>query len=683
MNLYRQTLAAIWEAVSGEAALQTVIDLSRFHRIQASPGYRRAAQWLHRSLLRTGLQAEILSYPAEEQVRFWGWPSFQEWDCSEATLHLVSPASEAMLLADYRACPLSLIQRSTSFDGEAEVVVVEGARNGEDEADYAGLDLAGKVVLTRGDVGRVRELAVERRGAAGILFDGMRIVPPARLEGDLADARQYTAFWSQPGVARTFGFVLTPRQGQALRRLLKKGEKVRVRARVLAEEYDGSLEVFSATIPGTSEQAREILVVAHLCHPQPSANDNASGAAAALEAAHALYNLVVSGTLPRPRHTMRFLWMPEMTGTMAYLFGREAELGQMLAGLNLDMVGEDQDQTGSSWLIERPPDAAASFAPELLACLRDLFLDVKGWPGVSRSHTGIGGYPLYRQAEVPFSGGSDHYILSDPTVGVPTPMLIQWPDRFYHTSADTPERTDPRSLARAAALAAAYAYWLAGAGEQEVSSLGFQMVARFKTRLVEAARAAAAEILGLSDGDSLAAGLAALDRRLAYLLDRQRAALAGLESLAPVLCLVEELQDQVQEVARQELAWVRQAAGLRAVQLGLPGLPQAAPRSLDAGEEEAAHLCPARLVRGPVPLHSYGTTLPAADWEAWTQRLAAAADSPHHTLTSLALYWANGSRSVLDIADLVEMEAGVRDTGLLLHYFRLLEKLGFLELHAC
>jgi hypothetical protein len=683
MNYYRSTLAAIWEAVSGEAALQTVIDLSRFHRMQASPGYRCAAQWLHRSLRGAGLEADVLSYPAEEGVRFWAWPSFQEWDCSEATLHLVAPPAEAALLADYRACPLSLIQRSASFDGEAEVVLLEGAADGQEEADYEGLDVAGKLVLTRGDVARVRELAVQQRGAAGILFDGMRTVPPVRLEGDLLDARQYTAFWNDAGTARTFGFVLTPRQGQALRRLLKKGETVRVRARVLAEAYDGGLEVVSAVVPGSAEPPQEIVVVAHLCHPQPSANDNASGAAAALEAARALHKLVLSGALPRPRRTLRFLWLPEMTGTYAYLSGREAELGQMLAGLNLDMVGEDQDQTGSSWLIERPPDAAASFAPELLAGLRDLFPGLKGMPGISPSHTGIGGFPLYRQAEVPFSGGSDHMILSDPSVGVPAPMLIQWPDRYYHTSADTPERTDPDNLARAAALAAAYAYWLASAGEQEVGSLGFEMVARFKERIVEAAREATAEFLGLNEGDRLASALAALDRRLAYLVDRQQAALSSLQTLAPVLCLVEELRGQVQEAARQELAWARQAAGLRAVQLGLPGLPEAAPRSLDSDDQEAARWCPVRLVRGPVPLHHYRGKMSPEDREAWSQRLAAAGHPAHGTLEVLALAWADGSCSVLEIADLVEMEAGIRDSGLLLHYFRLLEKLGFLELRPC
>lgn len=684
MNHYRQTLAAIWEAVSGEAALQNAIDLSRFHRIQASPGYRSAAQWLHRALMRAGLDAEVLSYPAEEGVRFWAWPSFQEWDCSEATLHLIAPESQAALLADFRACPISLIQRSASFDGEAEVVLLEGDGDGTLEADYEGLDVAGKMVLTRGDVGRVRELAVQGRGAVGILFDGMRNVPPVRLQGDLLDARQYTAFWSDPGTARGFGFVLTPRQGQALRRLLKAGETVRVRARVLAEEYDGGLEVVSAAIPGAAEQPQEILVTAHLCHPQPSANDNASGAAAALEAALALRDLVLSGALPQPRRTIRFLWMPEMTGTMAYLSGREAELERIVAGLNLDMVGEDQDQTGGSWLIERPPDATASFAPELLAWLRDLLPDLPGMPDVSPSHTGFGGYALYRQEEVVFSGGSDHLILSDPSVAIPAPMLIHWPDRYYHTTADTPERTDPASLARAATLAAAYAYWLATAGEQEVSSLGFQMVARFKARIVDEARRAAAEIMGLDDGSGLANVLAALDRRLSYVVDRQQAALASLHALAPVLCLVDELRGQVEESARQELAWVRQAAGLRAVHLGLPGLPEAGPRGLEApGEEAARLLCPVRLVRGPVPLDRYRAALPTEDREAWNQRLAAAGDIRHHTLTTLALFWADGKRSILEIADLVEMESGTRDVDLLLHYFQLLEKLGFVELHPC
>ncbi|MGC9336308.1 MAG: hypothetical protein ACP5JJ_19370, partial [Anaerolineae bacterium] len=92
------------------------------------------------------------------------------------------------------------------------------------------------------------------------------------------------------------------------------------------------------------------------------------------------------------------LWVPEIHGTVAYLAGREGDLGRIVAGLNLDMVGEDQDQTGSSWLIERPPDPAASFAPDLLVWLREEMLGLKDMAGVSPSHAGLGRYPLFRQA---------------------------------------------------------------------------------------------------------------------------------------------------------------------------------------------------------------------------------------------------------------------------------------------
>ncbi len=192
MTNLHHLLEKIWQACSGEAAWQTVADLSRCHRIQASPGHRQAAHLVQNQLGLVGLRAEILSYPADEQTIFWAYPSFQEWSCTEATLRLIAPPDKADTLADFQGCPVSVIQRSASFEGEVGVVLVE---DGEKEEDYEGLDVAGKVVLTRGEIRRVWEQAVQQRGAAGILFDGMRLVAPVRPEGDLADVRQYTSFW--------------------------------------------------------------------------------------------------------------------------------------------------------------------------------------------------------------------------------------------------------------------------------------------------------------------------------------------------------------------------------------------------------------------------------------------------------------------------------------------------------
>ena len=67
------------------------------------------------------------------------------------------------------------------------------------------------------------------------------------------------------------------------------------------------------------------------------------------------------------------------------------------------------------------------------------------------------------------------------------------------------------------------------------------------------------------------------------------------------------------------------------------------------------------------------------DRAAWRQLIQDRQDWSHHTLTALALYWADGDRSLLDIAGLVELETGLWDLSLLLAYFRLLEKLGFVS----
>jgi hypothetical protein len=52
-----------------------------------------------------------------------------------------------------------------------------------------------------------------------------------------------------------------------------------------------------------------------------------------------------------------------------------------------------------------------------------------------------------------YSAGSDHFMFTDATVGIPAIMLNQSPDRFYHTSTDTPDQIDPRQMAYATRIA--------------------------------------------------------------------------------------------------------------------------------------------------------------------------------------------------------------------------------------
>ena len=148
--MFTETLNKIRDVYSGEAAKADVAEIIRHHRIQASPGYRAAANYVLDELKRAGISAAIESYPANYQTRCWTALSFQEWEANEAILQLIEPADEARKLADYREMKLSLIQRSAPFSGELEVVILD---DGLSEAGYEDLDVSGKLVLTRGRPG--------------------------------------------------------------------------------------------------------------------------------------------------------------------------------------------------------------------------------------------------------------------------------------------------------------------------------------------------------------------------------------------------------------------------------------------------------------------------------------------------------------------------------------------------
>ncbi|NLE76975.1 MAG: DUF4910 domain-containing protein [Chloroflexi bacterium] len=658
-------------ATSGARAWQAAADLSRHHRIQGSPGFREAALDLQRLLKGAGIRTRLLSYRADGgETSFWTRFLESAWSVREAWLDLLSSDGPAQRLADFAACATSLVQRSAPFHGEAQVVLPQGL--GERPEDYADLDVLGKVVLTDGDVARVYRQAVAGRGAVGILYDGLRAAPPVRQPPDLPDARQYTSFWWGPDdTPRCFGFVLTPRQGQALRASLAQGQALRVRAHVASRLYKGAFHVLEAFLPGQGPD--ETVLVAHLCHPRPSANDNASGAAALLEAALALHRLLSEGVLPPLQRGIRFLWVPEMTGSYAYLATHEAEISQMVAGLNLDMVGESHEQCGSVFLIERPPDAAASWAPELLEWLRDDLLDPQ-----ARTF-GLLGAPAFRHGVAGFSGGSDHYIFSDPTVGVPMPMLNQWPDRFYHTSLDTPDRVDPQMLGRAATLAAAYAAFIGTAEPAEVRWLGLETMARFRLRLTTAVQEGLTTALAAPAAEDLGHRWALLQRRLRYLEEVQVAALATLLRLEPALAQeVGAWQGEARAWCAQEGQRARAALAPHVAALGLPRLPPA-PAADDPWEREAAGLAPRRLYRGPADHAWLQRALPAEAWGEFETLLEE--HRPHAgALLSLSEYWADGDRTLQEVADQVEMESGMREVELLVRFYRLLAAAGLAEL---
>jgi hypothetical protein len=189
--MFEPLLAALREEVSGERALAAVEAVSRFHRVQASPGYDQAASWLAGELEASGLRVSLEHAPGDGIARRLGALMPEGWECSRARATLVDGAARETL-CDYERLKLSLILRSAPARGRFPIVALE---DGTEDEHYRDREVRGRIVLTRGGVRRVHELAVIERGAAGILFDGRRLLPPVRGPLDDPEAVAYTSFW--------------------------------------------------------------------------------------------------------------------------------------------------------------------------------------------------------------------------------------------------------------------------------------------------------------------------------------------------------------------------------------------------------------------------------------------------------------------------------------------------------
>ncbi len=650
--MVKKLVEIINKELSGNRAKEYIAEIIQHHRIQASPGFRAAAKYVAGLLTEFGVKNEILTYPGDGKTYYWASLNPQEWDATDATLILVEP--EKRILADYKEHKLSLIQRSASVkESIFEVVLLE---DGENRKEYRNLNLKGKIVMTKGTVDRVYDLAVNDFGAVGIIYDGIWDLSKIRGRFDIPDAMQYTSFWWRPNDKKCFGFVLSPKEGERIRKLFKQGKKVKVKATVKSRFYNGKIEVVSALIPGKTD--KEILLVAHLCHPQPSANDNASGSGCLLEIARTLNYLIKTQKLEKPKCSIRLLWVPEMTGTYCYLATNPKRIKKTIAALNLDMVGQNQDLCKSSFLIEHPSMAMPSYSAELVERIREEMI-----PEVA-THGSMGGYALFRHAVSPFSGGSDHYILSDPMVGIPCPMLIQWPDMFYHTSMDTLEKVDQKSLQMVGTISAAYAYFLANASEKQSKWLALEIVSRFKNQVIKSIQDIISQTL--ENSTAISKLFHQTEQRLRLLLEQKMKALDNINKLGDINSISDNLKSEMKEVTEKEILREKTILGKRKLK----------PINIKPNQWDkiAEKMIPKRRYPGPITLRPYTRKLTKHDRDK-LHHFRTQYKSKFNVINPLAEYWADGKRSLLEIIGLVELETGIRASELIVEYFKILVKI--------
>jgi aminopeptidase YwaD len=467
--LAEKDVAALANELSGETAKRNLEGLARLHRQRGSAGFHAAAELVAERARAYGLSdVAILQFPADGKIFYGTQRSRPGWDAEEGELEEVKEAKVGkeksgetwMKIASYRAMPIVLAEDSESAEVTAELVDVD---EGTKDADYAGRNVKGKIVLVGAQPGAVQDLAVGKFGAAGIVSYAQN---------------QKTAWWGEDenlirwghletfSANKTFGFMVSLKTARGLREWLGRGETIRLHAVVKAGQHASNYEVVTATIPGADAKLKEeeIAFSCHLDHQRPGANDNASGCVTILEVARTLQKLISEGKLARSARTIRFFWPPEIEGTLALLNGKPELARRIKAAVHMDMVGGGP-ATKAVFHVTRGPMSLPSFVQDVAWAFAE-FVNEQSYKFAA---TGSGEYPLVapeggkeplRAEYSAYTMGSDHDVYQDSSFGIPTIYLNDWPDRYIHTNFDSAANIDATKLKRAAFIGAASGYFL-------------------------------------------------------------------------------------------------------------------------------------------------------------------------------------------------------------------------------
>jgi hypothetical protein len=424
-------IASMARAVNLKAVMNDVREISEHDRYQASRGLEVAAEIVAERASRAGLSdVRIETYPADGGTRWWGYQAPVSWTPIVARLEIqaaggrtifaLDHAREPFAVATYSAAtpPSGVVRRLTKFSGAAD------------------RRLSGAIVLVSGSPAATTERLRELAGVGAVGF----ITDAASREG--MGQTMYRGRIELDPASQLFGFSVTPTE---MRLLESHADAGRARATIDVDRT-AVMPVVTGVLPGCSPS--EVWLTAHLCHPRPSANDNASGVAALVGVAAAHAKLRRADARWGTEHTIRFVWGPEFVGVAAMLHQMEDCTRPPTSVVNLDMVGEDQALCGGPFVLERNPETQiATIAPVAEHLMDAVFARTSRHPGTWRA--------------APFLGFSDHALFADPNVGCPAVQLCHERDRFNHSAADSVDKVSPIEMQRATTLGASLAWLLA------------------------------------------------------------------------------------------------------------------------------------------------------------------------------------------------------------------------------
>ncbi len=667
------TLNAIAQRVSGAQAHNHVLEMCPYERNRPAEEY----QGTYRESAYAEAKAKEYGFSDVHIERFpltgAGNQPVRQWDGEMAELWVTEPGPPE-LITRYRDVPTTLATGSRSGDVTADLVY---AGRGDTDEDYAGKDVKGKIVLVSGPVGAAHNLAVRKYGAEGVLSFANQTGKPI----DRPDQMGWSGINAGPNPAdrTTWGFILSLRMGLDLMGRLERHQKVKVHAIVKATEYDAPMNVVVATIPGDGSTNEEFHFTAHLFEgiAKQGANDNCGGPATQLEAGRAWIEMIRDGTLPKPKRTVRFLWVPEISGTRAYLT-KHPELGQhVVASISTDMVGANQTINHNSLHLNQTMYSI----PSVINDVSRQFFEYVGETNREKLHNRRIAYAFQNPIIDPsgtrdpfwfniekFYGASDHQVHLDWDPRIPAVQFGNWPDAVYHSSDDSPANQDPTQMKRSAFLMVTIGSVFANAGPREAVAVGElavsygiqRMAADLRDGLSMIASSTAAKV----DDDYKEAVNLVRQSYLREWRDLQSAASLAMgdkTAIADIQAFGEPLHDGEQANFRHvQVAYVATAKRLGVKPLDAPVLSEA--------EKTADKLLPTRKPGTPAQPQGGGPGGGAA------AGAATPALSGYYAME--ARNFADGQRSLLEVRNAIAAEFGPVPLADVTRFFRELEKSG-------
>lgn len=439
-------------------AYETTAFVEKYFRVPGNTGFNASIHYVENILKKAGyVEQKTDEFEAPLTYRIEKRPMKRNtWEPVNASVTIVG---EKLPLIAYQTnrnmipinCP------STPVGGVTAEVVFVGKGSA---AELDGKDLKGKIVFVENAAGRLVSVAA-KEGAIGVMGYSMpKYNQPEKYQTSIS-------FGSMQANAGIWSLLLSYGVKEKLKAACLKG-KVELKVNIETKIYQAEELTIVANVKGSVNPNERFVYSAHV--QEPGANDNATGVGTLAEMARLTASLIKTGKL-KPERTLTFLWGDEIVSTGRYITDDKERAKGILWGMSLDMVGEDTQKTGGTFLIEKMPDPSAIWTRGTDKHSEWGAGDVKEKDLFPHYYNDFifdickaqGKFANWTVNFNPFEGGSDH----TPFLQNKIPGLLMWhfTDVFYHTDNDRIDKVSATTMKNVGISALTAAYTLVTANE--------------------------------------------------------------------------------------------------------------------------------------------------------------------------------------------------------------------------